>query len=350
MSRRNLLGLVLAGAIGTLGGWVFSILALPLPWMLGSMLFTAVAAIGGAPVALVLPIRNGFVTILGLMLGSSFTADLLTQLDQWASGMVLMIVSVTLMTIFSVQLFRRFGHFDHITAYFSSTPGGLGLMTLIGEQEGGEARTIAMVHSARIFFTVFAIPAYLLLIEGIEVPRGSALLNGQPTANPNELMILTGCAIVGYSVGRLIRLPGYQIIGPMAAAAAVYIAGFVTAPLPAPLIWMAQVVLGASIGVRFRGIVFSRMAWPLLFAFISGAMMLTAAIILANLAAPWIGVSKHALLLALAPGGLAEMCLIGYTLGVDPAFTATMHIIRILLVATLAPVAFRLLHRSRRTH
>ena len=50
---------------------------------------TAVAAIGGAPVALALPIRNGFVTILGLMLGSSFTADLLTQLDQWASGMVL---------------------------------------------------------------------------------------------------------------------------------------------------------------------------------------------------------------------------------------------------------------------
>ena len=183
------------------------------------MLFTAVAAIGGAPVALALPIRNGFVTILGLMLGSSFTADLLTQLDQWASGMVLMIVSVTLMTIFSVQLFRRFGHFDHITAYFSSTPGGLGLMTLIGEQEGGEARTIAMVHSARIFFTVFAIPAYLLLIEGIEVPQGPALLNGQSTANFNELMILTGCAIGGYSVGRLIRLPGYQIIGPMAARA-----------------------------------------------------------------------------------------------------------------------------------
>ena len=113
MSRRNLLGFVLASAIGALGGWVFFILALPLPWMLGSMLFTAVAAIGGAPVALALPIRNGFITILGLMLGSSFTADLLTQLDQWASGMVLMIVSVTLMTIFSVQLFRRFGHFDH---------------------------------------------------------------------------------------------------------------------------------------------------------------------------------------------------------------------------------------------
>ena len=48
MSRRNLLGFVLASAIGALGGWVFFILALPLPWMLGSMLFTAVAAIGGA--------------------------------------------------------------------------------------------------------------------------------------------------------------------------------------------------------------------------------------------------------------------------------------------------------------
>ena len=350
MMRTEFIGFMLAVAIGGAGGWLFSVLGLPLPWMLGSMLFTAIAGIAGAPVRLVTPIRNGFVTILGLMLGSSFTTDIVNQLGRWTAGMVLMIVSVTLMTMFSIRLFRQFGHFDRITAYFSSTPGGLGLMTLIGDQAGGEARTIALVHSARIFFTVFAVPAYLLLVQGIEVPQGRLVSDDGATASGTELLLLSGCAVAGYTLGRLMRLPGYQIIGPMAAAASLYMAGIVNAPLPPALIAMAQVVLGASIGVRFQGLNLLRMAWPLLFALISGAMMLTAAIVLSELAAPWIGVSNHALLLALAPGGLAEMCLIGYALGVDPAFTASMHTVRILLVAAVAPMAFRLLHRSWQKH
>ena len=52
------------------------------------------------------------------------------------------------------------------------------------------------------------------------------------------------------------------------------------------------------------------------------------------------------LILALAPGGLAEMCLVAVALNVDPAFVATMHIIRLILVVVAAPLLFRLLAKK----
>jgi uncharacterized membrane protein AbrB (regulator of aidB expression) len=52
--------------------------------------------------------------------------------------------------------------------------------------------------------------------------------------------------------------------------------------------------------------------------------------------------------LAFSPGGLAEMALIGLALGVDVAFIATHHVIRIFLVILLAPTAIRLWRRYER--
>ncbi len=53
------------------------------------------------------------------------------------------------------------------------------------------------------------------------------------------------------------------------------------------------------------------------------------------------------LLLAYAPGGMAEMSLIGLALGANAAFVATHHIARIALVVVAAPMAFKLIAKAR---
>ena len=55
------------------------------------------------------------------------------------------------------------------------------------------------------------------------------------------------------------------------------------------------------------------------------------------------GLSFAALLLAFAPGGLAEMALISLALGIDTAFVSTHHLIRLSAIMLLAPVFFRIL-------
>ncbi|HSK41850.1 MAG TPA: AbrB family transcriptional regulator, partial [Arenibaculum sp.] len=61
------------------------------------------------------------------------------------------------------------------------------------------------------------------------------------------------------------------------------------------------------------------------------------------------GLGLSGLILAYAPGGLAEMSLIALSLDLDTAFVSTHHMVRIILIVVLAPAAFRLIHRRFRT-
>jgi len=53
------------------------------------------------------------------------------------------------------------------------------------------------------------------------------------------------------------------------------------------------------------------------------------------------GLSIPALVLAYAPGGLAEMSLVALALSIDIAFVATHHAFRLFIVLLLVPPIFR---------
>ena len=76
---------LLALAIGTLGGAAARWLGLPLPWMIGAIAATAGAAMAGAPIALPQGLRSVMVALLGVMLGSGFSPAILEHLADWAS-------------------------------------------------------------------------------------------------------------------------------------------------------------------------------------------------------------------------------------------------------------------------
>jgi membrane AbrB-like protein len=133
------------------------------------------------------------------------------------------------------------------------------------------------------------------------------------------------------------------IIMPMVISAAAYLSGIVETPPPAPMVAVAQVVMGAGIGVRFVGVRWREAGPTLAYAALSGFIMLAGAMIVANIASPLLGIDSNTLVLALAPGGLAEMCMTALALNADTAFIATMHVIRILMIVALAPLVFHLL-------
>jgi hypothetical protein len=334
-------GLVLSLCLGAVGGAVFFYFNLPLAWMLGSMTFTTIAALGGAPVRLYMPLRMAMVAVLGTLLGSAFTPQILEQLQHWGAGVLTMIAFVTVMTAVSVTFLIKVGKLDRTTAYFAGTPGGLGEMTIVGEQQGGHTPTIALVHATRILVVVFILPLYLRTIEGLDIPNTARVLGDRPSAEGSDLLILGACAVIGYFVGRHLRLPGSQILGPMVISAIAYLSGIVDGRPPAHLIAVAQVVIGSAIGARFAGLNLRQTARPIILAVCSALAMLAMAAVFATIVSPILGLPMHALLLALSPGGLAEMSLIALALGIDTAFIATMHLVRILLIVTLAPLFFR---------
>jgi membrane AbrB-like protein len=342
-SSGNLTGILKTLIIGAVGGVCFFYLHLPLPWMLGSMFAVAMIASTGFHVAMSPKLRAGMVAILGTLLGSSFSPGIVDQVGEWLGGVIVTTSFVAVMTAVCVMFFLRAGRFDPVTAYFSGTPGGLAMMTIVGEEQGGNQRTIPLVHATRVFIVVFAVPMYMLLVEGVDVPRGAATLVVGMDIAPVDFLILASCALVGWLFGLVLNVTGGQIIMPMVVSAAAYMSGIIETPPPAPLVAIAQVVMGAGIGVRFVGIRWREAGPSIAYAALSALIMLSGALVVAHVTAPLIGVEANTLVLALAPGGLAEMCMTALVLNADTAFIATMHVVRILMIVALAPFVFRLL-------
>jgi len=336
--------ILLALAIGAAGGALFHWLRLPLAWMIGAMCFTTVAAAAGAPIVMSQRLRGFMVAVLGVMLGSAFTPDLLDALVDWSGSLAALVLYVATATALTRLYYRKVAGYDPTTAYFAAAPGGLSEMIAVGTAFGGDERAISLSHGARILLIVLAIPFGFQIFGGYRPAGGSATLAA--AVAPVDLLILGGCGVVGFVLAWRLRLPAAPLVGPMALSAAAHFAGLTASRPPAELIAVAQVVIGAGVGCRFAGIAVAQILRALALAVGATAILLVMTAGFAAALSGLGGASAPAVLLAFAPGGLAEMSLIALALGVDVAYVATHHVVRIFLIVALAPLVFRLLRRG----
>ena len=338
---------VLSLIAGGLGGAAFFWLSLPLPWMLGSMLVVSAGAVGGLPFRRSIRLRKAMIAIMGLILGSCFTADKLSQLGLWSLAMLLVSIYVVLMTGVSLGVFRRFGRMNLPTAYFSSMLGGLGPMTIAGEEAGGDNQLIPIAHVIRIFCVVSSVPIYLTFVQGVDLTPPPIVLS-EFIAVPHwrDWLIWGGCAVIGFFGARAIRIPFGEILGPMLLCAAAYIFGLITVVLPPFVVIAAQIVIGTSIGTQFANLRGRHVLRTVVTSLGSTVVMLVGALIIAELMAPVLKIDSLSLLLALVPGGLVEMGLIAVSLNADTAFISVMHTWRFILIAISAPLLFGLFWRG----
>ncbi|MFP4005018.1 MAG: AbrB family transcriptional regulator, partial [Alphaproteobacteria bacterium] len=291
-------------------------------------------------------LRTVMVTVLGVMLGAAFTPELLSSLGRWTGSLALLAAVIALMSAAAYVFFLRVGRYDPVTSYFASTPGGLTEMTLVGESQGGDVRRISLTHATRILIAVSLIPFYFRIIQGLDVPVMPAQAGRLLDLGWTDAGLLTACAALGLPLARLIKAPAAPLTGPMLLSAIVHGAGWSKAAPPVELIAAAQVVVGAAIGARFSGLTWASAGRTILLAAAAGVLMIGVAVLVSAFAAPWLGLRHEALFLSLAPGGIAEMAVIALSLGIDTAFVSAMHVIRIVLIVTLAPLAWRLTDRK----
>lgn len=347
MTRRELRDWSLALGLGAAGGAVFALLRLPLPWMIGAMVATSTAALSGLPVRVPQRLRAVMIAVLGLMLGSSFTPGIADHVRLWTASLGALLVYIVMVTGLVMAYFRRLGH-DRPTSYFASAPGGLNEMILTGAAMGGDDRVISLTHTLRIVIIVFTIPVWFRLFGGYAPPSMARMVGGLAELTLVNAGWLAASAVAGTLLGRLLHLPAPALTGSMLVSGALHFAGLTTSSPPAELVAAAQVVTGSAIGCRFAGLSPGRLAPVAAAAVGSTAIMigfsLSAALLLHHLT----GLPASALMLAFTPGGLAEMCLISLALGIDVAFVSTHHVVRILLVVILAPLAYKAVRHWRK--
>ncbi len=340
---RWLVLIVMSLGIGAVGGVLFQWMAMPLAWMIGAMIFVTIAALSGAPMRGSSGLRNFMVPVLGIMLGSAFTPETLGQVHRWLPSILIMLVFVAIVIASVATYLYRIMGFGPVSAYFSATPGGLTTMVVIGGSWGGDEKRIGLTHSIRILLTVLIIPFYFKIFEGY-VPSGLESLGSIVDLTFKDGLILATCTL-GFPLFKILKLPAAQILGPMSLSAVVHAVGLTEAKPPIEMVNLAQLVIGTSIGARFADVSVKRLFRVMIAAAVSTVFMVTLAA-----AAAWglgeaTGLPFHAIWLAFAPGGVAEMTLVSLSMGIDVAFISTHHVIRVVFMIIAAPVVFHILRK-----
>ena len=327
-------------ALGLAGGLCFLATGLPLPWLFGPLLACLIAALCGVKLAAVKVLNESMRTILGVAAGATVTVSFLQTLAGMAPTLALIPVMILCIGLIGVPYFQKVWGYDWATAYYSAMPGGLQDMLVFGEEAGGNVRVLSLIHATRVVVIVMALPIILKLAWDADLsnPPGAPSTDLQPA----QMVIMVACALIGWQLAKRMGMFGASILGPLLLTALASVTGLLTTRPPAEAIWVAQYFIGITVGVKYVGITSAEIRRDVTagIGFCVILIALTLAFIgfvhLLDIAPPM------ETILALAPGGQAELVVLALVVGADMTFVVAHHLLRIFLVILGAPLFARL--------
>lgn len=328
--------------LGVLVGWLGWKLHLPLSWLLGPLVVTAIFSIAGAPVFAPLYGRRLGQLLIGASVGLQLTAPVLTSLVEWFPVMAAMAIGSILLASFLSSGFATIEKLDRKTAFFATIPGGLSEMANIAVKAGGRPEPVVVTQTFRVALVVFMIPPLLMLFaEDVDLTAWSEV-----TAVPYQwLPVVIATGAVGAVVLRGVRFQNPWMLGSLLAVAGLAATGVVDGRMPPSLIVLAQILLGIVIGARFKGDILHRLArLCLVGALFTVVLTIAIACVVASLAATF-DFDFASVMLGAAPGGFAEMVVTSQVLHLNVALVTGFHIIRSLIINGLAPQIFEILNK-----
>lgn len=324
------------------GTAVFYGLGLPLPFLFGPMCACLVAALAGQRLMGFGPVSVGARSILGVAAGAAVTVGVVARIPDMLQTVALVPVYIVLIGMIGVPFFRLLGY-DRMTAWYAAMPGGLQDMVLFGQEAGADVRALSLIHATRVLVIVTVAPLILTHFYGVSLNQPLGAPASEMPAM--ELAILAAAALIGWKGAERIGLFGAAILGPLLLTTALSLGGIIHFRPPREAILFAQFVIGAGIGVAYVGVtvrdlrryVLSGVAFVIVLAAL--AAVFTEVIYFLDLAKP------VEAFLSFAPGGQAEMIVLGIIAGADIGFVIVHHLTRLFIVILGAPVAAKIFAR-----
>ncbi|WP_204114482.1 AbrB family transcriptional regulator [Shimia biformata] len=331
---------------GLLGALVAQAVGLPIPFLLGSLVATAalaltLAARTGKAMGFPVRLRAIFIGMIGAMIGTTFTPDVVSLAPALPITLSAMVAFVLMALGANYAIFRHLGGYDRPTATYAAMPGGLIESVEIGERAGADTVTLSIQHFVRIVLVIVTVPLLFLAVTGEAV--GSAAGQTLETSATGWLdwALVVVLALAGGILGKRLRLPAAALIGPLILTAGMQATGVIDVEGPQLLLNAAQLVVGASLGARFSTTTPRRLLLALGLGAVSTAVTLGIASLMSLALAPLVPISFQTLLISFSPGGVTEMSLIALSIGASPVLVSVHHLFRILFAVAVAGLTAR---------
>jgi membrane AbrB-like protein len=163
----------------------------------------------------------------------------------------------------------------------------------------------------------------------------------------NGLLSVFGIAAMGGMLFSWVRFPNPWMMGPLIATILATSSGLELSSMSSRLSNGGQVLLACALGTRF-----SRQFLTDAPRFVAAVLMCILLMMLLSAAMAWglasmAGLLIPTMILAAAPGGIAEMSITARTLQLGVALVTAAHVTRVLVIVSLTLPAYRLLQRIR---
>lgn len=323
-------------AVGGVGGLVFSLLHLPLPWLSGCAMAVAAASLAGLKLGVAKPVREVAIVALGLSLGATVTPYTLSMLPRWPFTLAGLAGAMLTIMASGAWYLERFHKLDRASARLASMPGALNFVMTLAMESSADPRRVAIIQIVRITTILLALPLFVML-TGADVSGGVALPDPKPVKLP-QLAFLALMGALGALVFNRLKTPAPSLFGAMLVGALLYGPGVLSSAVPGWIMVPVLAVLGSMIGANFAGAdvrLFLEMAKAGVLSLILSVLVAAAwAFPLAKLT----GLPPLQVWLAFAPGGVETTAILAIALGLDGAYVTSHHLVRVIILNSTVPM------------
>ncbi len=291
------------------------------------------------------PRRAGLLAqgVLGVYIGTMVHGDAVGALGSHWPIVLAVVVATLLISVVAGALMGLHRDVSPLTGALALVAGGASGLVAIARELGGDDRVVAVVQYLRVGLVTAAMPIVVTLAFAPDRSHPSV-----PTAESVSapwyfsLAMVAVIAVGGAALGKLARLPGAGLLGPMAVTIVLQLTGMSFGlSVPVVLVQIGYVLIGWQAGVAFtrESIRSIGRALPLALGLIVALSVATAGlgVLLARVA----GLTPLEGYLATSPGGIYAVLATAVETGSNVTFIIAAQVLRVLVMLFCAPLLAR---------
>jgi membrane AbrB-like protein len=316
-------------AVGVPAGFLFDWLDTPIPWMIGPMI--AVAALNLTGVRMQAPpyARQIGQVILGSAVSLYFTPTVVAELAANLPAIAGATLAAFLVGGLGALTLSRASGVEGKSTFFASIPGGAMAMAVLAERYGAQIAPVAVAHSLRVSIVVILVP-FALTYGGF--PLEASPYRPQVPLNLSILAFWLAFGFVLGEVSERLRLQNGYLLMPIFFGAALTVSGIQLSAVPRWMTDFAQLMFGLVLGARYERAFFARYKLFVPFALLNSFFILIASAAMGAALAWAFGLPIATMIIATAPGGLAEMTITAQALQISVPLVVAFHLFRVVVV------------------
>ncbi|CAG9607179.1 AbrB family transcriptional regulator [Pseudoneobacillus rhizosphaerae] len=335
--------------IAGIGGLLFHLMNIPLPWLIGPLFSVMIANIRfNYQLNLPSAYKNTGLLFLSYVLGTSFTMDTVLQVADHLPLMLTITMATVLFSIFMAVVISFIGKLNVKDAILGSIPGGLSNMVALSEEiEGTNITTVTTIQLVRLLSVITIVPILAAVIADESVTKMLVTLQNEANApRINELLdsliYIIFVPLVTW-LSMKIKLPTAIIIGPIMSTAFLVILGFKAPILPTFILNLAQLLVGSHIGLLMVLKGAKNLKLVLIMSLLLSLCTIGFSLFIGYIIPNLMEVSILTGLLGAAPGGVAEMGVTAAQLHANVSIVTAYQLFRLFFILLIMPFVLRML-------